>query len=476
MFKSQLIALFKGLNKQELNEFVRYVKTPFFNKNQRVIKLTEYIARYFPDYNSSRLAKEVVSKKIIGKEGGARGLAYVMSDLKKHLEDYLVWKEVQSQPIDRDYLLLRNLSIRKTEQPFLTTSNRQMDRLEAYGKKDMFYYYHQFRLHHLLLAHRTAERISSSVDDLEHAMNNLDRFYFIAKLQYVCEIANREGIFANKKPYKVLLMDEIKAITSQAPFTDNLLFESYQLYNDLIQDFNEDKYHRLKEILRTKRDIFGDDEQSEFYILMINYCLTVYDNGETHYLEEVFEWYQFGLDTKLLLKYDTLDHIDYNNIVNVACTLKEFDWIDGFIATYTPYLKADVRANAKTLSLAEVAVNKGDFEEALDLLQEVDFKDDYDKLRAKVLQMKGYFELAAYDMLLLNFFDAFSVFIRRNRTFTQDFRKSYLNLINFSRHLFKAKLQPITERDLSSLQNRFEELEHLPYRSWAARKLEELIS
>ncbi len=474
MLKSQLILLFKGLNKQELNEFVRYVKSPFFNKNQRIIKLTQYIAKYFPDFDSPKLSKDVVAKKVLGAEGGSRALAYVMSDLKKLLEDYLVWKEVQTKPIDRDYFLLRNLSIRSNQQSFIAISNRQTDRLEEYGKKDMFYYYHQFRLHHLLLAHKTAERISNSVDDLEQAMKNLDRFYFMAKLQYACEISNREGIFANKKPYEVLFMDEIKSITSKAPFTDNLLFESYQLYNDLIKDFNEDKYRRLKEIIRTKRDIFGAEEELEFYILMINYGLTAYDSGETHYLEEVFEWYQFGLETKLLMKYDFIEHIDYNNIVNVACTLKQFDWIDGFIEKYTPFLKEEFRENAKTLSLAEVAVNKGDFEQALDLLQAVDFNDDYDKLRAKVMQMKGYFELEEFDMLLLNFFDAFSVFLRRNKTFTEDFRQSYLNLINFSRRLFKMKQLAPRERNFEDLKKRFKELENLPYRSWIARKLQQL--
>ncbi len=475
MHKSQLISLFKILNKQEQTEFGRYVQTPFFNKNKQVIDLQKYIVRYQPDFESKRLTKNIVAEKLYKgqpEKTQLRKLAYAMSDLKKLLEDYLVWRESQQQAVDRDYLLLRCYEKRSADVHFFQTVNKLRERLEASGQQDMNYYYHQFKLHHLIFTHKSTDRISASVNGLNDSMDNLDLFYFTAKMKYACELANRQNIIANDETKPILLIDEVVELTKAAPFNENELFEAYRIYIHLCKQEDEGEYFRLKEIIFEKGKIFGSEELKEIYFFLINYCLDCYESGKTHFLEQVFKLYQHGIAQNLLIEHGYLDHVDFNNIVNIGCNLKEFDWIDTFITTYGALLEESIRPTAIALASAEVNVNKGDFEKALSFLQEVEFNDDYDKLRCKALQMMSYYELDTYHMLLLDFLNAFGMFIKRNKTLVKEHKQAYQNLIKITKKLFDVK--QLRGQGLEDLTKLLAQTERLAWRSWVKRKVAEL--
>ncbi|MBE2219653.1 MAG: hypothetical protein IAE90_15685, partial [Ignavibacteria bacterium] len=64
MLKSNLLEILAALNLKEFKDFGEYVNSPFFNKNEAVIKLYEYIRRYFPALEGLNFGKENVFSEI----------------------------------------------------------------------------------------------------------------------------------------------------------------------------------------------------------------------------------------------------------------------------------------------------------------------------------------------------------------------------------------------------------------------------
>ncbi len=62
MQKSSLITILRTLTPQEFREFGEFVKSPYFNKNEKVITLYNVLKKYFPGFDSGSLTKEKVFK------------------------------------------------------------------------------------------------------------------------------------------------------------------------------------------------------------------------------------------------------------------------------------------------------------------------------------------------------------------------------------------------------------------------------
>ena len=63
MHKSNLIELLNVFTPKEFKELGEFVNSPFFNKNENVIKLYNYNKKYFPDLENVNLKKRKVSPR-----------------------------------------------------------------------------------------------------------------------------------------------------------------------------------------------------------------------------------------------------------------------------------------------------------------------------------------------------------------------------------------------------------------------------
>src|SRR6187399_2721319 len=124
MVESSLILLLKKFDKQQLKDFNNFVKSPFFNTNNALVKLYEYIRKQYPDYSPEKLEKEKVYRKLFGKTEYNDGFIRVlMSNLQNLAEEYLSYMGLQSDPlIKRKYLLdeLSSMGARKHAERVLT--------------------------------------------------------------------------------------------------------------------------------------------------------------------------------------------------------------------------------------------------------------------------------------------------------------------------------------------------------------------
>ena len=68
----------------------------------------------------------------------------------------------------------------------------------------------------------------------------------------------------------------------------------------------------------------------------------------TYFIRQLFEIFKTLLKEKIILKDDSISPQNYKNITTVGLQIKEYDWVENFIQTYTNYLPKANRENALT--------------------------------------------------------------------------------------------------------------------------------
>lgn len=82
-----------------------------------------------------------------------------------------------------------------------------------------------------------------------------------------------------------------------------------------------------------------------------------------------------------------------------------------------------------------------DYKGAIRLLQNVVFTDVFYHLGAKLMLLKMYYETEQTEPFY-SLIDAFNIYLYRNKGISIYQRKSYLNLIRFTKKLFDLKINP----------------------------------
>ena len=100
MIKSNLVELLRSFSLHEIKEFGEYVHSPFFNKNQSVMKLYDYIRKQYPEFRSEKLKKEFVFNALFPRaeynDGFMRTLIFLLT---QNAEQYLSHINYKNQSV-----------------------------------------------------------------------------------------------------------------------------------------------------------------------------------------------------------------------------------------------------------------------------------------------------------------------------------------------------------------------------------------
>ena len=102
MRDNKLIKILKLLDKEELRRFKKMLQSPFFTTNEHLPKLYTYLIRYAPEFISLKLNKSLLFAYLFpGKKYNDNKLRMLLRAFTRHLEDFLVIKEVRNNEKER---------------------------------------------------------------------------------------------------------------------------------------------------------------------------------------------------------------------------------------------------------------------------------------------------------------------------------------------------------------------------------------
>ncbi len=469
MQKSKLTGRLKLLKPDELRNFTRFLESPFYNKDEKIIRLFKYLKKYYPVFEDKELDREHAAAKIFPewKSSHYKKISYLMTHLSSLVDDYFTVKEIEKQPFEREQLLLKAYKDRGGDWFFNSLANEMSKKLNKSKERGINYYQHQYRLNQEIYTHTATAKLQTGISSLKEFLENLDAFYFSSKFLYSAEMRFRELYFAEKS--ELILLDDMLEKVKHKSFEDKHLVHVFCLIIHLYQTRDETVYNELKALIFQHFHTFSKSEQLEMILMANNFSIMEFNQGKTEYALEIFKLYQYGLEHNVWIAEGYINNDNFDNIVNTACLVGKFDWAKTFINHYSQYLREEIKETTRLLGLSRIAFEINDFEETINLLRSVEFIDIHDNIRAKRLQIRCYYELDNYHDTFEDACNAFAQYCRRNKIMGQEIKSINLTFINFIRKLHHAKHYMSADKNtlLADLDKG-----SLPFTKWFRKKIE----
>jgi hypothetical protein len=252
----------------------------------------------------------------------------------------------------------------------------------------------------------------------------------------------------------------------------------YHILRLLLEPEEEAHFLSLKSVLKEYEDLFPRDETRYMYLYIRNYCIHQINKGNREYQPELFNLYNYLLETGIIFEGQYISQWDYRNIVLAGFRMERYDWTERFIYDYRDYLPPDDRHNAFNFNLAVLHYVKRSYRKAVRVLQSVHFTDVYYAMVARSLLVKIYYETEEYESLFA-LLESFSVFLKRNKKLSSYQQEIHLNLIRYVRKLANMKMKreasisAVTKRQAQQLREQIEETEAIANLPWLERKVDE---
>jgi hypothetical protein len=446
-------------------------RSPFFNKSETVTACMQYLADRHPKFRDEEVEKPAVFGYLFPHESyDDQRLRYIMSDLTKLVEQYLLWRQLEKEPVVSIHLQIRALQERSLTNlipPYLEQAQR-FNQKYPYVDQDRFF--NAFLWERDNYEYVASKRNVAIRETLQNIITNLDYYYFINKLKFSAELANHVNVIAGQ--FDPLLLNEIVSVVENNQLHREPAVGIYYLILKMLLEPDQESYYQsLKETLSRSHELFPPGELNDMYIFARNYCARQINSGNTRYLREIFDLFNTLDASGILYHHGELSQWDYKNMVAVALRLEEYRWADDFIESAKQHIRVEDRENAYHYNKALYYYHLKHFDKTLELLQSVEFTDVYYHLDYKSLLLKTYYELREFEAMA-SLMEAFYVYLRRNKLVSDYNKESYANFLTVVKKLIRIRFKG--KEKAIQLENQLEELKPIANLSWIRKKLSEI--
>jgi hypothetical protein len=462
--------MLRHFSTKERTRFSDYLASPFFNKDNELCIFYNYVKKYAPDFDSKNLRKDrLLAKGIPGLLLTEKKLGYIMSDIVDHIEGFIKYNRFFEDEVRGYNHLLAVFNRWETDKLFDQTMRAAKAYLEKFPYRNADFFYMEYLLETEINSYFDRQKKRAYDESLQKAADHLDLFYLATKLKYSCELINRQKLL--HAAYTLPLLKEVNQYLLD---NNHEKYPSISIYHQILMTFLEnDKpeyFQKLSGLLDAHSFKFPPEEARDMYAYAQNYCIRKINAGETDYSQELFNLYKTCIQRELLLVDGFLSPWAFKNIVWVALRVGDVSWTHTFIKTFSKKINPKFRDNAYNYNYACLLFFQKNFGEALRLLNQVEFTDIFYGLSSRTMQIKIYYELNEW-VAMQSALEAFKVFLRRNKTLSENFKITYNNFLKFTDKL--SRIQKKEKTKLEDLQKRIENTKVVADINWLLQKIEE---
>ena len=353
MKKNTATQLLSLLTEEELRRLSKFLRSPYFNYSQPIITLFDCLRKWHPDYEERRIRPRMYWKKIQPEKPFSENAYWILNfKLRRLIERFMAIEKMEGNEMAFKKQLIKAYADRDAHRLFENDTKKLIKKIDSQPHRDIHAYSESLWLKHDYFFNPQTDKYKDVLFSVENTMEELDRFYFLAKLRFSTEMKNREKIFSKK--YKIQLLDEI-IVASKKYEKENPVFLLYKKILELyMPEKSEAAFKEGKKLLIKKIALIGRHDQNEILLNLRNYAIRQLNNGKKEYWMEVFNLYKLGLELDLILDNNRLSVNAYSNIVKAGCESRQFRWTENFIKKYEVCLYGKWRVDAKVHSLGSL--------------------------------------------------------------------------------------------------------------------------
>jgi hypothetical protein len=450
--KLKAFEIFCTLSPREIHWLGKFIASPVHNRHPVVRQLYHYFKQ---NVHQGEAAFEplAISTYLFGTEGGDLStLRHGLNYFQKVVESFLAWQEWEEQPMVKDAYLVQALSKKHLITQAQSKLKKWGEAHEQEPYRNPAYYRTSYKIQ--FEAHRLSLEAGKRDSGFVQSLSDWHDLGFIAeKLKNACVVVSRQRV--HKQDFNTGLLQAVLLHIGQYP---NLLVHPaiavyYYGYLALMEPDEESHFKALRKELARNGVCFAMDELRDIHLLAINFCIYQINRRREHYLHEVLDLYRSGLDSGIFVEQGQMPRFTYTNIVSTALRLREFDWAYHFIQHYKDLLPEGQRNGTFNFNLARYYTDKGDYDRAMPLLQQMDFDDILFNLQGKMMLVKMYYETGAFfalDSLLISL----EAYLRRKKHLGVQQQLAHRNTVRLLRRLLA-----LTDKDKAGREKLKMELE-----------------
>lgn len=478
----KLIVGLGSLSAKECQEFSRYVRSPFFNRNPMLAKLLDILLPEGSQGANSTLSEQQVFYLLYAKKPFSRQrLREVFAALFTLLKGFLAYLEYRETPYQEEVFALTQFRKRQLNKAFGT----QLHLLSQQLDQDQELSAHNYKIRSDVALEANGfygqQQVRVFDHNLQQRADAFDVYYLIIKLRESCEMLNRKHVM--NADYELHLLPELENWLAQGlPSTLQIptVLIYIQIYLSLKQGEQEEHFEQLASLLETYQADLDQEEVRAMYKYAQNYCIRQINQGNSRYLNRLFELYKSQISNGRIFTDGMLAHTDYKNIATVGLRIHQYDWVQEFLDNYRDKISSTFRMNVYNYCMASLFLEQGAYAQTIRLLQQVNFTDIHYRVSAQYLLLKAYFETEDWDGLEY-LIKAFINYLRRTKEISPQNRTNHKNFLQILKRLIRLRewegKGSSTNRKQSSkeLLAQMDDLPQIPHDQWLREKIIDLL-
>jgi hypothetical protein len=471
--QSQLVKILKKLSDKEQKKLLALAHSGWLHPKPEVHTLLAHICTSIQKQNALALQEELCWAAMFPKTPYSnKNLRYFVSYALDAVRQYLRMDALNQEAVQQSILLQKALKQRNLTDILEKESKAACQLHEVYSQHDAQWHLESYQLKQLALEQTTAHQDRQQASDLTDLELQLSA-YFCAEYLRTATVSLSQGSILAEKTKPVLLDHTLRiAIDAQLLHTSPAVTIYYYLVYMFIEPAQIQHFQAWKLALGEQSKHLSQTEQRGIYLTGINYCIKLMNSGQRNFIREAFALYQQALEADLLRENGWITAYTYKNIIRIGTALHENDWVATFFESQKQHLHPREREETYQYNKAFLLFQAKQYDQAMPLLQRTNITDVLNKLDARRMLMRTYFELEEWQALE-SLMVSFSNYLRRQKNLGYH-REMYLNFIFCLRQMLH--LSSLSAPELLHLTETVHAMNPVAEKEWLLSTLEAKIA
>lgn len=475
---NKLIVLLRSFSDAEVKEFRKFIASPVYSTGRNYVPILNEILKA---NKRTVTEKELHERLYPGKTFSSQTLKNRFSELFKLGEEFLIFKSLQVDEVERDKILLKTLTQRKLHRFFEARHKKALERIDSTPNDT-----EKFRDLVELQTTYLRNLISRNKYEKFFPVYYENTFYetclsFIQLFEFGIEF--RQQDFLNKYYVYNIVPEVLKKInfselTENTKNKDKIVYRTALLYYHVYKSFedleNESDYFEARKIFAGIRENLSDIMKQEIYMTLIYYCVNRQNQGILKFRKELFELYNEKLSLGLLR--DISENVyplnNFRDYVFIGIELGKLNWVKDFVNNYSVHLPPEVREDEINISRFKIEFAQNNFREALRYLENVKPANFVHYLDTSLGKLTTYYELEMYEEAFSEI-DKLKHYIGNHPEIHKAHKHNNLNFIRIFVKLLKAKTDP-DRNNVRLLSKDVDSMAGVAKRAWLRQKIKEI--
>ena len=442
MKNSKLVKVLSSFSNIEMKHLGQMVRSPYFNTKDEVSGLFEILRSAHPEFRPESVDKESVFEKLFPEaEFNSQLLRDTARQLVKLCERLLM--DLPKNQGYTDHLrLIYGYSDRGLYKEALKEIERSSNKLskDVSGDSHLYYVLGWIKNEENFVSQRMNQGFEPKTyhsDFIADALKLKEASLIIDACNSYQVLFNNRSIYGrafDEQPFKDILLPHQKSIDN-FPFGVRMKF---QLFKMLLTDEFSD-FQLLKSDFFNNLDKLAHYSKRNYLANLENYCKRKIVQGSDDFLEEEFNLYQLEIENDLIIFYnDQVDNRHFLSMVQCAMELGKTEWVKKLISSFKDRLIPEAKESLLAFSNALIHFHEGDHRKALRTLSASEYTTYYQKLETRILRLRIYFEMDAFDQLD-SLMDSTRHFVAQTEHLPEERRQQTLNFVSILGRLSKQR-------------------------------------